>query len=38
MMEDIIQKVELFLAHSDDKLEELQEKNQLIKEDFQRKD
>ncbi|WP_367561271.1 SP_0009 family protein [Streptococcus iniae] len=25
-MEDIIQKVELFLAHSDDKLEELQEK------------
>lgn len=34
-MEDIIKKVELFLAHSDDKLEELQDKNQMIKEDFQ---
>ncbi|MGT2845527.1 SP_0009 family protein [Streptococcus hongkongensis] len=37
-MDDMIKKIETFLAYSDQKLEELQAENQKLKEDKYRKD
>lgn len=36
MSQDILQLVETFLAHCDDKLEELAQKNQKIQVDYQK--